>query len=268
MRHSLYVFLLLSLVACSSGPDEKNYSADELYTQAMEGMEDHNYEQAIKKFEKLQSRYPYGRYAQQAQMEIAYANYRQGEPAPALSAIERFLKQYPNNPHNDYMIYLKGLINFDENLSGVITTIAKQDPSERDPKSLRDAFDAFKDLVTRFPDSPYTPDAKLRMKYLLNTLANSDIHIASYYFRRGAYVAAVNRAKTILIDYPQTSQTRQALEIMVQSYNAMGMKELRDDAQRVLNQNRLKTEAAPIPQKLLTPLAPAAASGVAAGAAP
>ncbi|MDP2805690.1 MAG: outer membrane protein assembly factor BamD, partial [Gallionellaceae bacterium] len=193
--------------------------------------------------------FPYGRYAQQAQMEIAYAYYKQGEPAPALSAIDRFLKQYPNNSHIDYMIYLKGLINFDENLSGVINGLSRQDPSERDPKSVRESFEAFKELVSRFPESRYTPDARMRMQYLLNTLAGSDIHIASYYLRRGAYVAAVNRAKGVLIDYPQTPQTRDALEIMVRAYDAMGLKQLRDDAQRVLDQNKTKTAIIPTPTK-------------------
>ena len=249
MRNSLYVFLLLTLIACSSTPEDKNVSADELYLQAMEGMEDHNFDSAVKKFEKLQSRYPYGRYAQQEQMEIAYAYYKQGEPAPALSAIDRFVKQYPNNSHIDYMIYLKGLINFDENLSGVINGLSRQDPSERDPKSVRESFEAFKELVTRFPESRYTPDARMRMQYLLNTLAGSDVHIASYYLRRGAYVAAVNRAKGVLIDYPQTPQTRDALEIMVRAYDAMGLKQLRDDAQRVLDQNKTKTTFVPAPTK-------------------
>jgi outer membrane protein assembly factor BamD len=246
MRHSLYVFLLLTLVACSSSPDDKkNYTAEELYSMAMESMEDHNFEKAVKSFEKLQSRYPYGRYAQQAQMEIAYAYYKQAEPAPALSAIDRFIKQYPNNAHLDYMIYLKGLINFDENLGGMQNVLSDQDPAERDPKSVHESFDAFKELVSRFPDSRYTPDARLRMQYLLNTLAGSDVHAASYYLRRGAYVAAVNRAKGVLIDYPTTPQTRDALQIMIQAYDAMGMSDLRDDAKRVLNQNLAKNEKAP-----------------------
>lgn len=256
MRHSLYAFLLLTLVACSSTPDDKNYTAEELYSQAMEAMEDHSFERAVKKFEKLQSRYPYGRYAQQAQMEIAYSYYKQGEPAPALSAIDRFIKQYPNNAHLDYMYYLKGLINFDENLGGVMNKLSQQDPSERDQKSLRDSFAAFKELVSRFPDSQYTPDARLRMQYLLNTLAGSDIHVASYYLRRGAYVAAASRAKGVLIDYPQTPQTRAALQIMVQAYDAMGLTELRDDAKRVLNQNLAKNEVAPTLREIPKPTNP------------
>lgn len=214
---------------------------------AMESMEDHDYEQAVKKFEKLQSRYPYGRYAQQAQMEIAYAYYKQGEAAPALGAVDRFIKQYPNNPHVDYMFYLKGLINFDENLGGVLNKISQQDPSERDPKSLRESFESFKELITRYPESQYTPDARLRMQYLLNTLAGSDVHVASYYLRRGAYVAAVNRAKGVLIDYPQTPQSREALQIMVQAYDRLGLTSLRDDTQRVLNQNAPKGEIASLP---------------------
>ncbi|HLP97834.1 MAG TPA: outer membrane protein assembly factor BamD [Sideroxyarcus sp.] len=253
MRHSLAVFLLLTLAACSSAPvtDEKNVSADDLYAQAMESMEDHSYEKAVKQFEKLQSRYPYGRYAQQAQMEIAYAYYKHSEPAPALAALDRFVKMYPNSAHLDYVLYLKGLINFNENINSLLGTFFKQDPSERDPSALRDSFDAFKELATRFPDSKYTPDAKLRMQYLLNTLASSEIHAASYYLRRGAYVAAANRAKGVLIDYPQTPQTREALQILVQAYDAMGLKDLRDDTQRVLDLNIAKDGERP--ETLQTP---------------
>ncbi len=241
MRHSLAVFLLLTLAACSSGPaKEQNFTADELYAKAQESMKDHNYEKAVKQFETLQSRYPYGRYAQQAQMEIAYAYYKHSEPEPALAALDRFIKQYPNSTHLDYVFYLKGLINFNENINSLLGTFFMQDPAERDPAALRESFESFKELVTRFPDSTYTPDAKLRMQYLLNTLASSEIHVASYYLRRGAYVAAVNRAKGVLINYPQTPQTRDALQIMVQAYDAMGMKDLRDDTQRVLDLNVAK----------------------------
>jgi outer membrane protein assembly factor BamD len=247
MRHSLAVFLLLSLVACSSEPskDDQGLSADELYAKAQASMKDSNYEKTVKQLETLQSRYPYGRYAQQAQMEIAYAYYKHSEPAPALAALDRFAKQYPNSTHLDYVLYLKGLINFNENINSLLGTFFKQDPAERDPAALRDSFDAFKELVTRFPNSKYTPDARLRMQYLLNTLASSDIHVADYYLRRGAYVAAANRAKNVLIDYPETPQTRDALQILVQAYDAMGMKELRDDAQRTLDLNVAKDGVRP-----------------------
>lgn len=203
-------------------------------------MDDQLYEQAIKKFERLQSNYPYGRYAQQAEMEIAYAYYKTAEPAPALSGIDRFIKQYPNNPHLDYMYYLKGLINFDENLGGTMMSFSYQDPSERDPKSLHESYDTFKELLTRFPNSPYSPDTRLRMEYLINTLAGSDVHVAHYYLRRGAYIAALNRSKSVLLNYPQSPQSRDALQIMVQAYDAMGMTDLRDDTKRVLSLNIAK----------------------------
>jgi len=203
-------------------------------------MEDHSYERAIKRLEALQSRYPYGRYAQQAQMEVAYAYYKQSEPAPALAALDRFVKQYPNSERLDYVLYLKGLINFNENINSLFGTLFKQDPSERDPAALRESFDAFKELVTRYPDSRYTADARLRMQFLLITLANSDIHVASYYLRRGAYVASVNRAQGVLVNYPNTPQTRDALQIMVQAYKAMGLDDLSRDTQRVLDLNIAK----------------------------
>ncbi len=203
-------------------------------------MEDHSYERAIKRLEALQSRYPYGRYAQQAQMEVAYAYYKQGEPAPALAALDRFVKQFPNSEHLDYVLYLKGLINFNENINSLFGTLFKQDPSERDPAALRESFEAFKELATRYPASKYTEDARLRMQYLLITLAKSDIHVASYYLRRGAYVASVNRAQSVLTNYPNTPQTRDALQIMVQAYTELGLNDLSRDTQRILDQNVAK----------------------------
>ncbi len=251
MRHSLAVFLLLSLVACSSDPaKDESLTADQLYAQAREAMDDHSYEKAVKTLETLQSRFPYGRYAQQAQMEIAYAYYKHDEPAPALGALDRFMKMYPNSEHTDYVLYLKGLINFNENINTTLGTLFGQDSSERDPVSLRDSFDAFKELATRFPASKYTTDAKVRMQYLLNTLAKGDIHVASYYLRRGAYVAAVNRAKNVLTNYPQTPQTRDALQIMVQAYEAMGMKDLSADAKKILDLNVAKDGIKPIVREM------------------
>ena len=147
MRHSLSVLLLITLAACSSIDEKdetKNLTAGELYAQAQEAMLEGRFEPAVKRLEKLQSRFPYGRYAQQAQMEIAYAYYKQGEPAPALSAIDRFIKLYPNNPHLDYVLYLKGLINFDETQNSAGVKYFNQDPGERDPQSLRESFDAYK----------------------------------------------------------------------------------------------------------------------------
>jgi outer membrane protein assembly factor BamD len=213
--------------------------ANELYAEAQVKMNDDNYEQAAKLLETLQARYPYGRYAQQALMEIAYANYKQNEPEAALSAADRFIKQFPNAPNLDYIYYLKGMINFNDN-AGFFSRITHQDPAERDPQTLRDSFDNFRELVTRFPNSRYTEDAKLRMQFLINTLSRSDISIASYYLRRGAYIAAVSRANNVLQEFPQTRQTRDALQIMILAYNAMGLNDLRDDTQRVLDLNIAK----------------------------
>jgi outer membrane protein assembly factor BamD len=244
MRYSLALILLLALTGCGLLPAPeadplKNVPVEKLYEDAHDELENHNYEKAVKSFEALQSHYPYGRYAQQAQLEIAYSYFKQKETASALAAADRFIKQYPRNAHVDYAYYLKGLINFNEDL-GVLGAVISPDLSQRDPNAARDAFDTFKELVTRFPDSKYAPDARVRMQYLINALANHEIHVAEFYLRRGAYVAAVDRAKGVLADYPQTPATRDALQIMVQCYDAMGMKELRDDAARVLQLNIAK----------------------------
>ncbi len=233
------LFTLISLTACSSTPKQDLRPANELYAEAIAEMEEVNYEKAVKLLETLQSRYPYGRYAQQALMEIAYANYKQNEPDAALSAADRFIKQFPNSPNLDYIYYLKGLVNFNDN-AGFFSRVSGQDPAERDPQTLRDSFDSFRELVTRFPDSHYVEDAKLRMQFLINTLSRGDISVASYYLRRGAYIAAISRANSVLKEFPQTRQTRDALQIMVLAYNAMGQNDLRDDTQRVLDLNIAK----------------------------
>jgi len=240
MKRSLALILLLLVAGCGLFPETqdetKGWSAQKLYTEAKSEMNDGNYTKAIKYFETLEARYPYGRYAQQSQLEEAYAYFKDNEPISAIAACDRFIKLHPNHPNVDYAYYLKGLANFNEDL-GLLGSIADQDLSERDPKAAKDSFEAFKELVTRFPKSKYAPDAAARMKYLINTLAASDVHIARYYARRGAYVAAVNRAQTVLKEYPQAPATEEALAIMVQSYDAMGLNDLRDDARRVLSKN-------------------------------
>lgn len=246
MRYSLTLIMLFMLTACSSmlasksDADKKNKeTAEELYAKASSQMNDVTYADAIKSFETLQSRFPYGRFAQQAQMEIAYAYYKQDEPESALTAVNDFIKQYPKSPSVDYVYYLKGLINFNEN-QGLFGENYQPNVADLNPKAPRESFDAFKDLVTRFPNSKYAPDAKLRMQYLVNALARHEVKIASYYFRRGAYVAAAARANGVLTEFPQAPATRDALKIMVDSYDAMGMKDLRDDTQRVLDKNVTK----------------------------
>ena len=243
MRHSLALFLLLTLTACSifdplptgSAP-VKQMPVEEIYSQAKSELNDENFDAAIKLYETLQSRYPYGRYAQQALLEMAYAYYRQGEAESAVSSADRFIKQYPNNPHVDYAYYVKGLANFHGEIS-ILQSAGGQDPTERDPKAAQNSFAAFKDLVTRFPGSKYAPDSRLRMQYLVNMLAKHELHVAGYYLRRGAHIAAANRAQGILTQYPNSPSTRDALEILAQAYDAMGMADLRDDARRVLAKN-------------------------------
>lgn len=249
MRHSLAVLLLLTLTACSvfdplptGEPSDatQHMSAEELYHKAKADLDDSDYTAAIKTYETLQSRFPYGQYAQQSMLEMAYAYYRTSEPDPAISTADRFIKQFPNHPHVDYAYYVKGLATFNGETT-LLSTISDQDAAERDPQSQKDSFNAFKDLITRFPNSIYTPDARVRMEYLTNELARHELHIAEYYLRRGAYIAAVNRAQGILTEYPTSPSTRDALKVMIQAYDAMGMPDLRDDAKRVLANNSAST---------------------------
>ena len=270
MRLSLALILALLITGCGLLPEvqdeTKGWSAQKLYTEAKSEMADGGYEKAIQYFEKLEARYPYGRYAQQAQLEVAYAYYKSNEPASALAACDRFIKLHPNHPSVDYVYYLKGLVNFNDDLgllgalvekvadtSETLAPLAKQDMTERDPKALREAFESFKELTTRFPGSKYTPDAIGRMKYLVNALASHEVHVARYYYRRGAYVAAVNRAQNAMQLYPQTPATEGALMLMVKSYDALGMNDLRDDTLRVMQKNFPNSRYFAIDKKANTP---------------
>lgn len=227
------------LAACSLLPEAKDetkgWSAQRLYSAAKDEMKDQNYSKAIQYFETLEARYPYGRFAQQAQLEVAYAYYKDNEPLSAVTAADRFIKLHPDHPYVAYAYYLKGLANFNEDL-GFLSALGKQDMSERDPKSARESFEAFKELATRFPDSKYTPDAIARMKYLVNALAAHEVHVARYYIKRHAYVAAASRARYALEHYPEAPITEEALVIMAQAYDALALNDLRDDALRVLKQ--------------------------------
>jgi outer membrane protein assembly factor BamD len=212
------------------------WSAQRLYSEAKDAMNNSNWTTAVKYFEKLEARYPFGRYAQQAQLDSAYAHYREGEPAQAIAACDRFIKLHPNHPSVDYAYYLKGVVNFYEDQS-FLARWAKQDPSERDPRAARDSFTAFKELVTRFPESKYTPDATARMKFLVNALALHEVHVARWYVKRGAYIAAINRASYALKTYPEAPATEEALALLVRAYDRLGMTDLRDDTLRVFRNN-------------------------------
>jgi len=212
------------------------WSAQKLYGEAKDEMGQQNWTQAIKYLEKLEARYPYGRYAQQAQIEIAYAYYKDNERASAIAAADRFIKLYPNHPHVDYAYYLKGLVNFNEK-QGLFQNFGDQDMTERDPKATNEAFESFKMLVSRYPETKYAEDAAARMRYLVNALASHEVHVARYYMKRGAYVAAANRAQYAVQNFPQAPAIEEAVYIMVRAYDALALTELRNAADRVMRKN-------------------------------
>ena len=229
--------LALALAGCSWLPNQKDetagWSADQLYRAAHDAMLDGNYTRATKLFETLEARFPYGRYAQQAILETAYANWRGYEPAAAIAAAERFIRTYPNHPNVDYAYYLKGLVHFRED-QGILGYVYELDLSERDPKEMTSAFSAFKDLTTRFPDSRYYEDSLQRMRYLSNALGTYQVKVARYYYNRGAFVASANRAQLALLANPQTPANEEALEVLRNSYDKLGLPQLAQDSQQIL----------------------------------
>jgi len=244
MTRSVTALAALLLAATLSGcglfkdkdDETKTWTAEQFYNAAKEELDNGAWDAAIKNYEKLEAKFPFGRYAQQAQLEVAYAYYKQGETAQCVSALDKFVKLHPNHPNIDYALYLKGLANFKEDL-GPFQNLAKQDLADRDPKAARESFEGFKELVTRFPESRYAQDSIERMAYLVEALARHEIHVARYYLSRGAYLAAANRAQSAITRFPNSNLHREALEVLVEAYDRMGMTELRDDARKVLAKN-------------------------------
>lgn len=232
------LFLAAALAACSTTPQDvtADWSANRLYQEAMDEKGAGNLEKAITYLDKLENRAAGTPLAQQAQLEKAYAHYRAGEAAQAEAALERFIRLHPASPALDYALYLKGLVNFNDNL-GILGWLSRQDLSERDQKSAKLSFESFKELVDRFPSSRYATDAQQRMTYIVNSLAQSEVNVARYYFQRGAHVAAVARAQNAITQYPSAPAQEEALGILVHSYDALKMTDLRDDARRVLIKN-------------------------------
>jgi outer membrane protein assembly factor BamD len=238
----LTVFLIgIALTGCSmfgkEADETEGWNASKTYAEAASEMDSGNYKRAIELYEKLEARYPFGRYAMQAQLDVAYANYRAEEPEAALAAADRFIKLYPQNPYVDYAYYLKGIVNYNRSV-GFLDKYVPMDVSQRDPGAALDAFTDFSELVKRFPDSKYAADARQRMVYLRNNLAKNEVNVARYYMKRGAYVAAANRANYVIERYQRTSAVEDALETLVAAYEALGEKKLAADAQRVLDVNR------------------------------
>lgn len=229
--------IALLVAGCGLLPEVKeetaSWSADRLYKAAHDTMLEGNYIRSIKLFDQLEARFPYGRYAQQAILESAYANWRGNEQAAAIAATERFIRTYPNHPNVDYAYYLKGLVHFRED-QGILGYVYELDLAERDPKEMRASFAAFKELTSRFPDSTYYQDSIARMNYLNNAMSTYEVNVARYYYRRGAWVAAANRAQGSLINFPRTAANESALDIMKNSYEKLGLQQLATDSNQIL----------------------------------
>ena len=232
------LLLPLALVGCDTTPKDNSasQSTEKLYAEAKDEAATGNYDKAAKLYEKLEGRAAGTLLGQQAQLERAWSLYKAGDKATALTAVDRFIKLNPSSAALDYAYYLRGLINFNDSL-GLLSTLANQDLSERDQQASRDAYQSFRQLVERFPQSTYAPDAQLRMNYIVNALASYEVHVARYYFRRGAYVASASRAQAAVQEFRQTPATEEALYILAESYAMMGLTELHDDADRVLRSN-------------------------------
>lgn len=238
-----FLALCVVLAGCASNPLDQtsNWSPNKLYSEAKDEAKSGAYDKAILLFEKLEGRAAGTLLAQQAQLEKAYAQYKTGEQAQSIATLNRFMKLHPASPAFDYALYLKGMVNFNDNL-GLFASISRQDLAERDQKAAKESFESFKELATRFPDSKYTPDARLRMSYSVNSLAQSEVHVARYYYSRGAYIAAINRAQTAIADYRDVPALEEATYIVYKSYAALGMTQLRDDTRRILEKTYPKSE--------------------------
>ncbi len=230
--------LALLVAGCTTKPVDPTaeWSPNKIYAEAKDEVSTGAYEKAIQLYEKLEGRAAGTPLAQQAQLDKAYAHFKAGEPALATAALDRFMKLHPASPALDYALYLKGVVNFNDDL-GLFSAVTRQDLAERDQKAAKESFESFKELVTRFPESRYAADATARMGYIVNSLAQSEVHVARYYYQRGAYLAAINRSQTAITDYAQVPAVEEALYIMVRSYDALGMNDLRDDTTRVLEKS-------------------------------
>ncbi len=232
--------LITTLSGCSLLPDQidvtKDWSANRFYFEAHEAMTSGDYEKAIDYFEKLQARFPYDKHAMQAQIEIIYTYYKWSEAESAIAAADRFIKQHPRHPNVDYVYYMRGLVNYNAGET-LLSKYVPTDPGMRDPKAMREAFQYFSQLVERFPESKYAADARKRMLYTRNKLAEHELHVARFYLGREAYVAAAKRANYVVENFPKTPAVQEALLLNIEIYNKMGMEEMAADAQRVYELN-------------------------------
>lgn len=235
-----YFFALLLAWGCSTTPESQDeyhdWTDERFYQEAKEALTEESYQRAIKLYENLETRFPFGRYAAQAQLDVAFAYYKNNEPDAALAATDRFIKLHPRNRHVDYAYYLKGLINYNRSI-GFLERFIPTDSAQRDPGAAREAFKDFLLLIDKFPKSRYNNDARQRMIALRNNLAMSEIHIARYYMKRHAYVAAADRGVYVIEKFQQTQAVPLALKIMEATYKKMAMDDLAADTARVFELN-------------------------------
>jgi outer membrane protein assembly factor BamD len=226
------------LAACGATQAEKDSATpvEKLYAEAMDDVDSANYDRAIKALDRIEGKAAGSILAQQAQLELGYLYWKTADKVNALATIDRFIKLHPSSPALDYALYLRGVVNFNDDL-GFLSHFTGQNLAERDQAAARESYQSFKQLSEQFPDSKYTPDARIRMDFTVNMLAEYETRVAAYYMRRAAYVAAANRAKESVLEFPQTASTPEALHIMVAAYDKLGLAQLRDDAQRVLDKN-------------------------------
>lgn len=234
---------VIVLTGCASPTVDKaaGLTPAKIYAEAKDEMASGQWERAIPLLEKLEARAAGTPLAQQAQLDKAYAQFKASETEPALATLERFKKLHPVSPAMDYALYLQGLITFNDDM-GLFSSITQQDLSERDQKASKESFEAFRELVTRFPDSKYAPDAQQRMNYIVSSLAKYEVHVARYYLKRGAYLAAINRAQSTVSEFRDVPAVEEALFILFKSYDALGMTQLRDDSRRVLEKSFPQSE--------------------------
>ncbi len=227
---------------------EENYSgwnAKKFHENARKAMSAKNYQKAIKLYEALEARYPFGDYAAQTQLDVAYAYFKNGDPEAAIAAADRFIKIHPRNPNVDYAYYLKGLVNYNRGI-GFVDRFLPTDSSQRDPGNARESYSNFAELIRRFPHSKYIADAKQRMIALRNNLAMYEVHVARFYLKRHAYVAAANRAGYVIKEYQRTPAVPYALQVMQKAYNKLNLLDLASDVQRVYAQNY--PDGPPVPE--------------------
>ncbi|WP_028485097.1 outer membrane protein assembly factor BamD [Thioalkalivibrio sp. ALE17] len=235
----LLVVLIVALVVagCAGREDPTlGWSASQLYGEAKNALNEGNYDQAVEYYEKLEARYPFGRYAQQAQIEIPYAYYKAGEPEPALAAVDRFVQLNPRHPNLDYAYYLRGLINFNRQ-QGFLANLFPRDPAEMDPEPFDQAFQDFDRLIREFPDSRYAPDAYQRMIYIRNALAAYELRVAEFYMERTAWVAAAQRARNVVAVYPGSEVMPKALAVLHRAYTELGLDDHAENTMTVLELN-------------------------------